>query len=99
MPAEKKRYSIHIKPLLILALTIFFFQPLHSQIPVKQDTVIKVAGKSFIRFRNLKKLSPRDTIITVSPTLQPVLSFQSDKTVAFYDSLKVKASKSILTKA
>lgn len=99
MRAEKIRYTIYIKPFLILALTIFFFQPLHSQIPVRQDTLIKVPRGSFLLYRNIKKFLPRDTVIAVSPSLLPVLSLHGDKTMAFYDSLKAKASRSSFTRA
>jgi hypothetical protein len=98
MPPEKYRNPIIIQSLLILALT-FFFEPVQSQNPVLRDTIIKAQGGSVPRDRNLKKFLPRDTVITVSRALLPVLRLQEDKTAAFYDSLKIKVSGSLLTRA
>jgi hypothetical protein len=98
MPPEKYRNSIFIQSLLILALT-FFFEPVQSQNRVLRDTTIKVQGRSVTRDRNLKKFLPRDTVITLSRKLLPALRLQEDKTAAFYDSLKIKVSGSLLTRA
>jgi hypothetical protein len=99
MPQIRNRISIHIKPFLILALTFFFYQPLHSQISIRQDSIGRVKRGSNLTFRNIRKLLPKDTLIGLSPSLRPELSLPGDKTDAFYDSLKSKASRSSITRA
>jgi hypothetical protein len=98
MSLEKNRNSISFQPLYLLAL-FFFCQPLFSQNTVRQDTTIKISRGSFLHFREIKKFLPKDTMIIVSRSLLPVLRSREDKTIAFYDSLKSKASKSIITRA
>jgi hypothetical protein len=98
MSLEKNRNKIFFQPLIFLAF-FFFYQPLLSQNPVKQDTAIKVSRGSFLQFRGIKKFLQKDTVIYVSRSLFPALQLEGDKTIAFYDSLKSKASKTLFTRA
>ncbi len=98
MSLEKNRKIFSFQPLVILAF-FFFYQPLFSQNPVRQDTTIRVPRGSFLQFRGVKKFLQKDTVISVSRSLYPALQFRGDKTIAFYDSLKSKASRSSFTRA
>jgi len=86
------------KTLFILAL-LLFFKPLYSQIPVKQDTSLKILRGSYILLKDNKVFIPKDTVIRIPVNLVPALATRKDKTIAFYDSLKSKASKTLVTKA
>jgi hypothetical protein len=72
---------------------------LFSQNTVNQDTVIKIRKGSFIQSRDSSTFISRDTMINVPGSLRPGGLTREDKTLTFYDSLKSKASKTILTKA
>jgi len=85
------------RPLLILAL-LLLFRPLYSQTTARQDTSLKVLRGSYILIKNTKSFAINDTIIRIQSTLIPARITGKDRTITFYDSLKSKASKSILTK-
>ena len=92
------RKKILIQPLITLAI-FFFHGPIFSQSTVKQDTTLKVSRGSFIQSKETKAFVPKDTIIQVSGSLVPADLSRNEKTIAFYDSLKSKASRTKLTKA
>lgn len=97
MPFVKNRSTFLIQPIIFMAI-FFFHDALYSQNTVRPDTSIKISKGSIIQSKGVKTFVPKDTIINV-PGLVPADSYANEKTVAFYDSLKSKASKKILTKA
>jgi hypothetical protein len=92
------RNRVLFQPLIILAI-FFFHEHLYSQNTVKQDTVIKISRGSYVQYNDTRKFVPKDTIIHVSASFVPALVFRKDKTITLYDSLKLKASRTIFTKA
>jgi hypothetical protein len=94
--AGEKNETI-IRPLFILALFLLF-KPLYPQNTVLQDTSLKVSKGSLILLKDNKLFISNDTIIKVPGTLIPARITRKDKTITFYDSLKSKASKSLLTR-
>jgi hypothetical protein len=98
MSLEKNRNKILFQPLIILALFLFN-QPLFSQNSSVQDTTIKVSRGSYLQSRYIKKFLQHDTLINVSRAMVPSVQLGGDRTIAFYDSLKSIASKTILTQA
>jgi hypothetical protein len=92
------RKKILIQPLVTLAI-LFFHGPIFSQNTVKQDTTLKIPRGSFIQSKGSKAFVQKDTIIQVSGSMVPADLPRNEKTIAFYDSLKSKASRSKLTKA
>ena len=92
------RKKILIQPLIILAF-FFFHEPLFSQNTVRQDTILKVSRGSYIQFKEVKTFIPKDTIIHIPGSLVPANLSGNNKTITFYDSLKSKASRTVVTKA
>ena len=92
------RKKILIQPLIILAF-FFFHEPLFSQNTVRQDTTLKVSRGSYIQFKEVKTFIPKDTIIHIPGSLVPANLSVNNKTITFYDSLKSKASRTVVTKA
>ncbi len=92
------RKKILIQPLFILAF-LFFHEPLFSQNTVRQDTTLKIPHGSYIQFREVKTFIPKDTIIHIPGSLIPANLSGNNKTITFYDSLKSKASRTVVTKA
>jgi hypothetical protein len=79
-----------------LSLALFFFnKPLNSQVNVKKDTtIVKVSQGSYLQSKETEKFIPKDTLIHLSGSLISADTSGRKKTLAFYDSLKVKASRS-----
>jgi hypothetical protein len=98
MSLVPNRNAILIQPVFILAI-FFLNEPLFSQNTVKQDTTFKVSRGSYIQSKETRAFIQKDTVIQVSGTLVPADLPKNEKTIAFYDSLKSKASKTKLTKA
>jgi hypothetical protein len=86
-----------IRPLFILAL-LLLFEPLYSQNNVNPDTFSKAFPVSYILLKDTSSFFSNDTIIKIQRTLIPARITRNDKTNTFYDSLKSKASKTLITK-
>lgn len=86
-----------LKPLLFLAIFVFS-KILFAQDTVRQETNIRVPKGSYLQIKDNKIFVPDDTIIIIPPTLVPADITRKDRTITFYDSLKAKASKTLLTR-
>lgn len=83
----------------IILIFSFYSLNLQSQQQSSQDTVFRVSKGSYIQMMDFKHFITRDTIINIPSSLVKRNIHANDMTVMFYDSLKVKASKTIFTKA
>ena len=83
----------------IILVVFFFHETAFSQITVKQDTTLKIPRGTYILSKDIKTFVPKDTVIQISGTLVKVDSSRKDKTITFYDSLKIRASRTKLTRA
>jgi hypothetical protein len=86
-----------IKPFLFLVISLFF-QPLQAQNPVRQDTLVKLSKGSFVQERDRKTFISKDTLIRIPASLVPAEISRKEKTIAFYDSIKAKASKNFISR-
>ncbi|MBA4321247.1 MAG: hypothetical protein C0408_00370 [Odoribacter sp.] len=98
MPIVINRDNILIQPFIFLAI-LFFYEPLFSQNTASQDTTLKIPKGSYILFKDNRLFIQEDTVIEVPGTLVRADLSGNDKTITFYDSLKSKASRKLLTKA
>jgi hypothetical protein len=96
---RRNRNSTYHQPLIILAFSFFFYNPLYSQVPVRQDPSIKGVRKVFSQFADIRKILRRDSLFNLSPHVTAELWKQGDRNIIFYDSLRSKASKNTITKA
>jgi hypothetical protein len=98
MPLELNSNKTLIQPFILLAILIFH-GPVYSQNTVKQDTTLKISRGSYIQSKDTKTFVSRDTVIQVPGNLVEADLSGNEKTITFYDSLKVRASRTKLTKA
>ena len=98
MPFAVNRNKLIPEPIIILAF-LFFHETAFSQITVKQDTTLRIPRGTYVLSKEIKSFVPKDTVIQIPGTLIKADSSRKDKTITFYDSLKVKASRTRLTKA
>ncbi len=85
---------IHLyKPLNILVLLLISGRCFTQDLP-EQDTTLKVAKGSYIRMKGITSFISSDTIILIPASLVRAENTRSKKTMTFYDSLKVRASRS-----
>jgi hypothetical protein len=92
------RNETPVRVLFFLAL-LLLSEPLYPQYAHQKDTSIKVSKGSFILLKEKNAFVSKDTIIKITGTLVPASISRKNKTMAFYDSLKAKASKSNVTRA
>lgn len=83
----------------IILIFCFYSLSAHSQQQSPQDTVFRISKGSYLQMMDFKHFITRDTIINIPSSLVKRNIHADDMTVMFYDSLKVKASKTIFTKA
>ena len=74
-------------------------KPLFSQADVEQDTTIRLSRGSLVQIKNIKSFITTDTTIGINGSLIAGSNWRNDRTIAFYDSLKIKTSRSRITKA
>ncbi len=92
-----KRYPVLHKFALAGIFLLQFIDYSFSQHQIENDTLLKISGGSFLKVENNKFFIKSDTTIVLSPHLVNV-SLTDNKTIAFYDSLRSKASRSKLTR-
>jgi hypothetical protein len=63
------------------------------------DTISRISKGSLIQMKDFKYFITRDTVINIPANLVKRISLHDKRTVIFYDSLKIKASKTLFTKA
>jgi hypothetical protein len=99
MPPDSNKNTLNSLPFIFLAI-LFSYQPLFSQDSIKKDTTLfKVSRGSFFKIKETTRFIPKDTLIKLSGAFVTADSARNRKTILFYDSLKIKASRSMLTKA
>jgi hypothetical protein len=76
--------------------TLLICNLLTGQSPAQPDTIIKVSKGSLVQTSDNKSFFTRDTTINVPSSIIPAEISRQEKTITFYDSLKVKATKSKL---
>jgi hypothetical protein len=92
-----QKYKRSYGPLFFVAL-LFLFSPVHSQNQTGNDTIIRILPGTFIQIRDSVSFFSSDTLLRLPSSLIPANTTRRDKNLLFFDSLKVKASKNILTK-
>jgi hypothetical protein len=84
-------------PLIFLAL-LFLCRPAYSQNQSQNDTIIKISPGTFIQIRDSISFFSNDTLIRLPSSLIHPAKLSSDKNLMFFDSLKSRALKNLLTK-
>ncbi len=72
---------------------------LYSQTAIRQDTSLKVSRGSFIKTKDIVRFIQKDTLISIPGAYITADTTGKKETMAFYDSLKIKASRLALTRA
>lgn len=91
------KYGRSVKPLLITAL-LFFCNLVYPQNHSENDSIIRVSPGSFIHIIYSGSCFQYDTLSRFPSLLIPAKVPSRDKNLVFFDSLKVRASKKMLTK-
>ncbi len=91
------KYFGYIRALLITQFIIFCGIG-YSQVSTDNDTILKISSGTFIRIRDSISFFSRDTILKLPSSLIPASSSTRDKNLVFFDSLKIRASKKMLTR-
>ncbi len=92
-----RKYSFAIKPLFILALSIFSLKS-PAQLRAIGDTVIVIPSGSYVQIKDSISYFSNDTILWVPTGVDPYVIYETERNREFYDSLKLKASRKPLTK-
>jgi hypothetical protein len=83
---------------LIFVVLLFFCKPAYPQNQSENDTIIRISPGTFIQVRDSISFFSNDTLIKLPSSLSPAPISNRDKNLVFFDSLKVRASKNMLTK-
>ena len=81
----------------LLAL-LFFCSKVYPQNQPANDSIKAISAGSGIYFRNNNSFFPDDSLSKLPSSLIPATALKKDKNHIFYDSLKVRASRSLLTR-
>jgi hypothetical protein len=83
-----------------LAFVMFLFTSVYvySQSIPGNDTIIRITAGTFIHIRDSVSFFSNDTLLSLPSSFIPVNSQKQDKNLLFYDSLKSKLSKTLLTR-
>jgi hypothetical protein len=83
-----------------LACVLFLYISVlaYSQSGPVSDTIIRISAGTFIQIRDSVSFFSNDTLLNLPSSFVPVSSEKQDKNLLFYDSLKMKASKNLLTR-
>jgi len=92
---KKYRRSFRI---LIFVVLLFFCNPVYSQNQSENDTIIRIPPGTFIQIRDSISFFSNDTLLKLPPSLVPVTISKRDKDLVFFDSMKMRASKNLLTR-
>jgi hypothetical protein len=90
-----KYRNLYSLPVFLIA--IFLCNLTNSQIPVRQDPITKIHIRTLVYKNNKLTLSSSDTSLASQPVLKPPSYSNEDKTYIFLDSLRNRASKSLIT--
>ena len=84
--------------LLVLIAQLFLAYPVYPQNRSENDTILRVSPGTFIMIRDSVSFFLNDTLLKLPSTLIPVNNQKIYKEMLFLDSLKMRASKYMLTK-
>ncbi len=98
MRFPNNRIERMIRFAVILTISLFS-ETIFSQTPEYQDTIHRISSGSVLQLSDIKYFIQRDTIITIPSNLIKRGSTLDKRTETFYDSLKIKASRSIFGRA
>jgi hypothetical protein len=90
-----KYRNLYSLPVFLIA--IFLCNLTNSQIPVRQDPITKIHIRTLVYKNKKLTLSSSDTSLASQPVLKPPSYSNEDKTYIFLDSLRNRASKSLIT--
>ena len=93
----QKKYRRLFRTLIFVAL-LFFCNPAYPQNRSENDTIIRISPGTFIQIRDSISFFSNDTLFRLPSSLIPSTISRRDKNLVFFDSLKVRASKNLLTK-
>lgn len=93
----KIKYRRSFRTLIFVAL-LFFCNSAYPQNRSVNDTIIRISPGTFIHFRDSISFFSNDTLFRLPSSLIPAAASKRDKNLVFFDSLKVRASKNMLTK-
>ena len=92
-----EKYRRSLRPLIFLAFLFSCFN-VYPQNQAENDTIIRVSSEAILRLSENLSVSPKINMPTLAPTGIPQYFSRINKNVVFYDSLKTKASKTLITK-
>ena len=82
----------------ILILFFIFAEGLSQSIS-EEDTILNIRKGSYLQMKEIKSFVSTDTLVIIPASLRQNTNINNNQTIIFYDSLKTKASKSVLGKA
>jgi hypothetical protein len=92
-----EKYRRSLRPLIFLAFLFIFFNA-YPQNQSDHDTITRISSGAIIQLRANLFVSSKVNNSTLAPTVNTGGYTGINKNSTFYDSLKIKASKSLLTK-
>lgn len=93
----QKKYSRSFITFNFVAL-LSFCNTAYPQIRAVNDSIIRIPPGIFIQIRDSISFFSNDTLFILPSSLIPANIYRKDKNLIFFDSLKVRASKNMLTK-
>jgi len=97
MCSIRKKYRRSFRTFIIVAL-LFFCNHAYPQNRLVNDTIIRISPGTFIHIRDSISFFSNDALFRLPSTLIPATVSKRDRNLMFFDSLKVRASKNLLTK-
>jgi hypothetical protein len=92
-----EKYRRSLRPLIFLAY-LFSFITAYPQNQSEQNTITRISSEAIFQLRDNLPVFSKNNLSTLAPTTIPENLPGSNKNLMFYDSLKIKASRTILTK-
>jgi hypothetical protein len=92
-----KKQRSYLMPLIIMAL-LSFCNAVYPQNISEDDIILKISHGTVIQINNNNSFYLSDTLLRLPSSLIPKSIFNRDKNLVFFDSLKAKASKNIVTR-
>lgn len=90
----KRKYFFFLRSVLLISLTLLSsYIKITAQNTAQPDTIIKILPGTLIQIVDSVSYFSSDTLISLPGSIKSAAKTSKDKTLVFYDSLKVKASK------
>jgi hypothetical protein len=97
MLKKDTKYRSCVRSLIFTALLLFCTYA-YTQSHQGNDTLIRIAAVKPVNISDRITIFPTDTLIRLQSSIVPSGIYTKDKSIIFFDSLKVRASKNSLTK-